>query len=102
MASALSMAHRFIAGPIQRTMQSWQDFASELPDGGPPNLSVNFVPAFQGCFLDIQAKEESRGLISLLPGALSHRQPEAILNSFCERLGQELLPSAADKLIGLR
>lgn len=85
-ATAFNSSHRFIQGPIQRTMQAWQDFAGELPGGGPPNLSVNFVPAFQGCFLVVQTREQSRGIGSIIPGFLAHPQAEAILNSFCEKL----------------
>lgn len=86
MTMALSSSHRFIEGPIQHTMQAWQDFAKELPGGGPPSLSVNFVPASQGCFLVVQARENPRGIGSILPGFMTHPTPEVILNSFCDKL----------------
>ena len=82
----LTSSYRFIHGPIQRTTQAWQDFARELPPAEAPDLSVNFVPANEGCFLVVQAKEPARGLSALLHGATTSRHPDAILDSFCSTL----------------
>jgi hypothetical protein len=84
-ASASSSAYQFIAGPVQATIEAWQAFALNLPGEGPPHLSVNFVPASQGCFLVIQTREDSRlrALSGLFQGHSPYRDAHAILHRFC-------------------
>ncbi|HEX5369157.1 MAG TPA: hypothetical protein VFY10_07050 [Dehalococcoidia bacterium] len=67
-------------------MRAWEQFQKTLPQLANPSMSVNFVPAFRGCFVVVQVKHDGNWLRALHLGSAGAPQPESLLTQFCNTL----------------
>ena len=82
----LDSNYRFVPGPMHLTMGAWEKFQDSLPLTTSPSISVNFIPAFSGCFVVVQTRQDG-WLRALHKGGTGGRQPGHLLDQFCRSFG---------------
>ena len=83
----LDSCYRFVPGPMHLTMAAWEKFQDSLPQTTSPSISVNFIPAFSGCFVVVQTRQDGSWLRALHMAGASGRQSEHLLAQFCRAFG---------------